>query len=154
MNIKIVSAYNEIENIKVLFREYVDMLGVNLDFQDFENELNTLPGKYSSPKGRMYIAYCDDKLAGCIALRSFEKDSCEMKRLFVRPEFRNHNIGGFLVDRIISDAKEIGYKFMVLDTLTSLKSAVSLYRKKGFKEINSYYNNPLDNVLYFKLELK
>lgn len=154
MDVKIVSAYEDIENVKILFREYVNMLGINLDFQDFENELNTLPGKYSSPKGRIYIAYYNDKLAGCIALRSFEKNSCEMKRLFVRPEFRGHNIGGLLVDKIISDAKEIGYEFMFLDTLTSLKSAVSLYKKKGFQEVNPYYDNPLDDVLYFKLNLK
>lgn len=153
MSLMIKAAYDDLENIKTLFREYTNMLGVDLAFQGFEEELKKLPGKYSLPNGRMFTAYYNGKLAGCIALRSFGENGCEMKRLFVRPEFRKCHIGEVLVDKIIKDAKDIGYKYMVLDTLSTLIGAVNLYRKKGFKVIEAYYENPLENVLYFKLDL-
>ena len=153
MEIDIKAAYNDLENIKLLFNEYTTMLGVNLTFQGYDEEIKNLPGKYALPYGRLYIAYCNNKAAGCIALRKFENDGCEMKRLFVRPEYRHLKIGKKLVDKIIEDARELKYKYMVLDTLSNLHEAVSLYRKFGFQEVEAYYENPLDNVLYFKLEL-
>ncbi|MCI6033252.1 GNAT family N-acetyltransferase [Fusobacterium varium] len=153
MEIDIKAAYNDLENIKLLFNEYTTMLGVNLTFQGYDEEIKNLPGKYALPYGRLYIAYYDNKAAGCIALRKFENDGCEMKRLFVRPEYRHLKIGKKLVDKIIEDARELKYKYMVLDTLSNLHEAVSLYRKSGFQEVEAYYENPLDNVLYFKLEL-
>lgn len=153
MSLIIKAAYDDLENIKTLFREYTNMLGVDLAFQGFEEELKKLPGKYSLPKGRIFTAYYNGKLAGCIALRSFGENGCEMKRLFVRPEFRKCHIGELLVDKIIEEAKDIGYEYMVLDTLSTLTGAVNLYRKKGFKVIEAYYENPLENVLYFKLDL-
>ena len=154
MALEITAAYNDLENIKTLFTEYTNMLGVDLAFQGFQAELKTLPGKYSLPKGRLFTAYYDNKLAGCIALRSFGENGCEMKRLFVRPEFRKCHIGKILVDKIIEEARNIGYDYMVLDTLSTLTGAVNLYRKKGFKEVDAYYDNPLEDVLYFKLDLK
>ena len=153
MEIDIKAAYNDLENIKLLFNEYTTMLGVNLTFQGYDEEIKNLPGKYALPYGRLYIAYSNNKAAGCIALRKFENDGCEMKRLFVRPEYRHLKIGKKLVDKIIEDARELKYKYMVLDTLSNLHEAVSLYRKSGFQEVEAYYENPLDNVLYFKLEL-
>lgn len=153
MEIDIKAAYNDLENIKLLFNEYTTMLGVNLAFQGYDEEIKNLPGKYALPYGRLYIAYYDNKAAGCIALRKFENDGCEMKRLFVRPEYRHLKIGKKLVDKIIEDARELKYKYMVLDTLSNLHEAVSLYRKSGFQEVEAYYENPLDNVLYFKLDL-
>ena len=153
MEIDIRAAYNDLENIKLLFNEYTTMLGVNLTFQGYDEEIKNLPGKYALPYGRLYIAYYNNKAAGCIALRKFENDGCEMKRLFVRPEYRHLKIGKKLVDKIIEDARELKYKYMVLDTLSNLHEAVSLYRKSGFQEVEAYYENPLDNVLYFKLEL-
>ena len=153
MEIDIKAAYNDLENIKLLFNEYTTMLGVNLTFQGYDEEIKNLPGKYALPYGRLYIAYYDNKAAGCIALRKFENDGCEMKRLFVRPEYRHLKIGKKLVDKIIEDARELKYKYMVLDTLSNLHEAVSIYRKSGFQEVEAYYENPLDNVLYFKLEL-
>lgn len=153
MEIDIKAAYNDLENIKLLFNEYTTMLGVNLTFQGYDEEIKNLPGKYALPYGRLYIAYYDNKAAGCIALRKFENDGCEMKRLFVRPEYRHLKIGKKLVDKIIEDARELKYKYMVLDTLSNLHEAVSLYKKSGFQEVEAYYENPLDNVLYFKLEL-
>lgn len=153
MKIDIKAAYDDLENIKLLFNEYTTMLGVNLTFQGYDEEIKNLPGKYALPYGRLYIAYYNNKAAGCIALRKFENDGCEMKRLFVRPEYRHLKIGKKLVDKIIEDARELKYKYMVLDTLSNLHEAVSLYRKSGFQEVEAYYENPLDNVLYFKLEL-
>ena len=153
MEIDIKAAYNDLENIKLLFNEYTTMLGVNLTFQGYDEEIKNLPGKYALPYGRLYIAYYDNKAAGCIALRKFENDGCEMKRLFVRPVYRHLKIGKKLVDKIIEDARELKYKYMVLDTLSNLHEAVSLYRKSGFQEVEAYYENHLDNVLYFKLEL-
>lgn len=153
MEIDIKAAYNDLENIKLLFNEYTTMLGVNLTFQGYDEEIKNLSGKYALPYGRLYIAYYNNKAAGCIALRKFENDGCEMKRLFVRPEYRHLKIGKKLVDKIIEDARELKYKYMVLDTLSNLHEAVSLYRKSGFQKVEAYYENPLDNVLYFKLEL-
>lgn len=153
MEIDIRSAYDDLENVKLLFNEYTAMLGVNLTFQGYDDEIKNLPGKYAIPYGRLYIAYCDNKAAGCIALRKFEEDGCEMKRLFVRPEYRHLKIGKKLVDKIIEDARELKYKYMVLDTLSNLDGAVALYKKSGFHEVEAYYENPLNNVLYFKLEL-
>lgn len=153
MKIDIKLAYDDLENVKLLFNEYTAMLGVNLAFQGYDAEIKNLPGKYAMPSGRLYIAYCGNKAAGCIALRKFGEDGCEMKRLFVRPEYRHLKIGKKLVDKIITDAHELKYKHMVLDTLSNLHGAVALYKKSGFHEVEAYYENPLDNVLYFKLDL-
>lgn len=153
MGRKIILAYDYIENVRTLFEEYSKMLGVNLDFQSYDDEINNLPGKYSMPDGRLYLAYYNDNLAGCIALRRLDKDTCEMKRLYVRPNFRGLKIGKLLSEKVICDAKEIGYKTMCLDTLSTLESAVYTYKNLGFKEVSPYYNNPLNNVLYFKLDL-
>lgn len=152
MEIDIKLAYDDLENVKLLFNEYTAMLGVNLAFQGYDAEIKNLPGKYAMPSGRLYIAYCGNKAAGCIALRKFGEDGCEMKRLFVRPEYRHLKIGKKLVDKIITDAQELKYKYMVLDTLSNLHGAVALYKKSGFHEVEAYYENPLDNVLYFKLD--
>ncbi|MEN6461093.1 MAG: GNAT family N-acetyltransferase [Syntrophomonas sp.] len=153
MKIKIKPAYDEIESIKTLFTEYTQMLGVNLDFQNYKQELEQLPGKYALPDGRLYIAYDENKTKGCIALRKITDTICEMKRLYVRPEFRGQKIGQMLAEQIIEDAAKLKYKYMVLDTLAKLKSAVILYKKLGFYEIEPYYQNPLENVIYMRLDL-
>lgn len=153
MKIDIIPAYDEIEGIKILFAEYTQMLGVNLGFQDYEKELQQLPGKYALPDGRLYIAYAENKASGCIALRRIDDAICEMKRLYVRPEFRGRKIGQMLVGQIVEDAKKLKYDYMVLDTLAKLENAVILYKKLGFYEIEPYYQNPLDNVIYMRLEL-
>lgn len=150
-NTHIKLAYDEIGNVKILFQEYITMLGEDLTFQDYENELKNLPGKYKLPKGRLYTAYFENELAGCIALRPLEGNKCEMKRLYVRPKFRGKKIGKLLANMVIEDAIVLGYKSMLLDTLISLNSAVHLYKSLGFKEIAPYYYNPLKDVLYFEL---
>lgn len=140
---------------RTLFREYEAWLGMSLCFQDFENEVATLPGKYAAPDGRLFLAYDDDKLSGCIALRSLDEDRvCEMKRLFVRDEFRGKQIGVRLIERLIADAREIGYKKMRLDTYPpKMGKAVKLYESHGFGSIPPYYDNPHDGVLFMELTL-
>src|SRR5687768_9220139 len=97
----------QIESARLLFREYEEWLGLDLCFQGFEAELTGLPGKYAGPEGRLYLAYSGEKLAGCIALRELEDGVCEMKRLFVRDEFRGRQIGVRLIEKLISEAREI-----------------------------------------------
>jgi putative acetyltransferase len=145
----------QIAEAKALFREYEAWLGMSLCFQDFENEVATLPGKYAMPDGRLLLAYDDDNLAGCIALRPLDEDGvCEMKRLFVRDEFRGRQVGINLIERLLTDAREIGYEKMRLDTFPpKMGKAVKLYESHGFREISPYYDNPHDGVLFMELTL-
>jgi GNAT superfamily N-acetyltransferase len=144
----------QIAEARELFREYEAWLGMSLCFQDFENEVATLPGKYAMPDGRLLLAYSDDSLAGCIALRPLEEGVCEMKRLFVRDAFRGQQIGVMLIERLIADAREIGYSKMRLDTFPpKMGKAVKLYESHGFRPIVPYYENPHDGVLFMELTL-
>lgn len=138
-----------------LFLEYEKWLGMSLCFQGFEEELASLPGKYATPKGRLLLAYADDGLGGCIALRPLGNGSvCEMKRLFVRDGFRGRRIGVQLIERVIDDARAIGYSKMRLDTHPEkMGKAVELYRSHGFVEIPPYYENPHPGVLFMELAL-
>lgn len=153
MNIKVEEAYCHIEDIKTLFNEYVASLGIDLAFQNYEEELQALPGKYENPLGRLYIAYADDMPAGCAALRPLDEKRCEMKRLYVRSQFRGLKLGKLLSEKIISDAKEIGYDFLLLDTLSSMEKALALYKSLGFKEIEPYYKSPLEGTHFLCLTL-
>ena len=144
----------QITEARTLFREYEAWLGMDLCFQGFEAELAALPGKYATPDGRLYIAYSDERLAGCIALRKLEDGICEMKRLFVRDGFRGQKIGIKLIEKVIADAKEIGYQKMRLDTYPpKMGKAVKLYESHGFSEIPPYYDNPHGDVLFMELTL-
>lgn len=141
----------QIEQARKLFLEYQKWLGLSLCFQDFDGEVTTLPGKYNRPYGRLFLAFSDEKLAGCIALRKFTEKICEMKRLFVREEFRGQKIGQLLIEKVIEDAKTIGYEKMRLDTYPpKMSKAVKLYESYGFYEIPAYYHNPYDGVLYME----
>lgn len=149
-----VESESEIASTRELFREYEKWLGLDLCFQGFEDELKNLPGKYATPAGRLYLAYADGDLAGCIALRSLGENICEMKRLFVRDEFRGRHIGQSLIERLIADAKKIGYGRMRLDTFPpKMGKAVQLYEAYGFREIDRYYDNPNEGVLFMELAL-
>src|SRR5688500_9958863 len=133
---------DDVQAAKTLFREYETWLGMSLCFQNFEEELANLPGNYSPPDGRLFLAYIDDVLAGCIALRKYEHGVCEMKRLFLRENARGHGLGNKLIDKLIEDAREIGYKKMRLDTYPpKMGKAVSLYESHGFRPIEPYYHN-------------
>ncbi len=153
MSVEIKLAYDDIESVKQLFCEYAGELNIDLEFQNFKYEIESLPGKYALPFGRIYIATHNSNTAGCVALCRLDKTSCEMKRLYVRPQYRGKGIGESLAKQVIKDAKSLGYGIMYLDTLTSLKYAVKLYKKLGFNETKPYYNNPLETVVYMRLNL-
>ena len=153
--IKIIKAASqkEIDEIRELFLEYSASLDFNLDFQNFEHEIKNLPGEYSAPDGKLYLALYKNKPAGCIALRKIDNDYCEMKRLYVRPKFRRLKIGKALTEIIIQEAKKTGYKFMRLDTVPTMSSARKLYQEFGFKEIPPYRYNPVEGAVYMELDL-
>lgn len=143
----------QLANIRELFREYAASLEISLCFQNFEAELASLPGKYRRPSGRLLVASENDRAIGCVALRQLEDTSCEMKRLYVRPSFRNNGLGRTLALAIIATAREIGYRYMRLDTLTSLQPAIKLYEALGFRQIPAYYDNPSEKVVFMELSL-
>lgn len=148
------TSHEQIETIRSLFIEYQQWLNFSLCFQGFDKELAELPGKYALPHGRLYLAEHDGAIAGCIALRPMDDEGvCEMKRLFVREEFRRKKIGKLLVDTILADARVIGYRTMRLDTLQRMETARALYKKLGFVVIPAYYNNPMEEVVYMELKL-
>ena len=138
-----------------MIEEYAAWLEFKLCFQGFEEEMRSMPGKYAPPAGRLLLAFWDERPAGVIALRPLEEPGlCEMKRLYVRPEFRGHNIGRALAEQIIREAAEIGYSRMRLDTVAGkMDSAIALYRELGFKETDPYYQTPVGHTLFMELEL-
>ena len=152
-NIIPASEPDHLESVRSLFLEYHDWLDADLRFQNFEEELATLPGRYAPPFGALLLATEEGQAAGCIAVRPLEGSICEMKRLFVRPQFRSRGIGRLLADAIIVRAREIGYTHMRLDTLDWMKEAIALYRSLGFKEIPAYTNNPLRGAMFFELTI-
>lgn len=137
-----------------LFIEYQKYLGIDFCFQNFDKELETLPGKYAPPSGRLLLAWCDSKVAGCAALRKISDRVCEMKRMYVRPEFRRKGIGRKLALALIEEALKIGYKKMKLDTLPLMKEAIPLYQTLGFKETDAYRYNPVEGAMYMELDLE
>lgn len=144
----------EISQARELFLEYAKSLDFSLCFQSFDKELSGLPGDYAPPDGRLLLASDDGVLAGCGALHKLEPGICEMKRLYLRPVARGKGLGRGLAERLISDAREIGYQRMRLDTIgSSMKDAVALYRRLGFKEIPPYRPNPIPGALYMELAL-
>jgi GNAT superfamily N-acetyltransferase len=160
MGLELKLAYDSPEVIGTLFEEYTNMLidgdstfEEYLRIQNYDEELKHLESKYGLPFGRLYLAYYDNQLAGCIGLKRIDEKNCEMKRLFVKPEFRGKQIGNKLVRAIIEDAKAIKYEHMLLDTLPFLKSAIRMYKEMGFYEIDSYNNSPMGTSIYMKLDL-
>src|SRR5271169_918141 len=144
----------QIEQARELFLEYAQSLGFSLCFQNFDKELAELPGDYAPPEGRLLLAEYQGQLAACVALHKLEPRICEMKRLYLRPQFRGKGLGRALAERIIAEARHIGYQRMRLDTVEPvMKDAVAMYRKLGFKEIAPYRPNPMAGTLYMELEL-
>jgi len=135
--------------IRELFTEYAQSLGVDLSFQDFDHELTTLDEFYE----RILIARDDAQAAGCVALRRIDEATCEMKRLYVRPAFRGHNLGRQLAERIIGETRQRGYKRMRLDTLPTMHAAIPLYQALGFVEIAPYRFNPIEGTRFMELAL-
>jgi ribosomal protein S18 acetylase RimI-like enzyme len=138
---------------KTLLVEYMDTIRNEVCFQNFDQEVANLPGDYTPPDGRLLIARIDGSIAGCIALRKLEEGTCEMKRLYVRPQFRGLQIGRALTEAVIAEAREIGYTRMRLDTLPSMKKAQAIYQDIGFKEIPPYHSYPIEGVKFLELEL-
>jgi ribosomal protein S18 acetylase RimI-like enzyme len=143
-----------ISQVRSLFTEYQAGLGIDLCFQGFAAELEGLPGEYQPPQGRLYLASDGDTPMGCVALHAFDEDHCEMKRLYVRPEFQGQGLGKKLAELIISDASAIGYSKIWLDTLPAMTVAQALYRSLGFVETEAYRYNPVPGTVYMYLDLK
>ncbi|MCA0362820.1 MAG: GNAT family N-acetyltransferase [Bacteroidetes bacterium] len=143
----------DIEVIRGLFTEYQEFLGISLCFQDFQKELDELPGKYDEPEGSIWIAENNGTAVGCVALKKLESEICEMKRLYVKPEFQGLGIGKNLIEICLTEAKLKGYLKMKLDTLKRLEKAVNSYLKFGFSMTQPYNFNPEEDILYFEKEL-
>ena len=152
----IVSADSEalVSQARELFLEYAKSLGFSLCFQDFDKEIANLPGYYAPPEGRLLLAQYQGGWAGCVGLRKLQGETCEMKRLYVRPQFRGQHIGEVLANKVIAEARLQGYRRMRLDTVAPvMKNAVGLYRQLGFYEIPPCTHNPQPGVLYMEMEL-
>jgi ribosomal protein S18 acetylase RimI-like enzyme len=144
----------QIAQARELFLEYAQSLGFSLCFQSFDQELANLPGDYAPPEGRLLLAHHQADLAGCVALHKLEPGISEMKRLYLRPQFRGQDFGRSLAERILNEACKIGYRKIRLDTVEPvMKDAVAMYRKLGFKEVAPYRPNPIAGALYMELEL-
>ncbi len=153
--IKILEGSPYIEEIKLLITEYTKFLNRDLAFQHLQEELADLKIKYTKPNGELFAAVTETgEVAGCVAFYRHSGVRCEMKRLYVKPEFRRANLGRRLVEAIISAAGQAGYQEMVLDTIRPLQSAIHLYQEYGFQEIPAYYHNPMEDVIYMKLDLQ
>ena len=166
----------QIQQVRELFLEYAKSLGFSLCFQGFDEELAGLPGDYAPPEGRLFLAEYDAKLAGCVALHRAASDECkvasreparripevrlaeerigEMKRLYLRPEFRGKGLGRLLAERVLDEARGIGYTKLRLDTVEPvMKDAVAMYRRMGFREIAPYRENPMAGTMYMEVDL-
>ena len=144
---------DDLDAVRAIFREYADSLGVDLGFQAFDQELAALPGKYSPPAGTILLARDDEHVIGSVALRPFEHDICEMKRLYVRPEGRGQQLGRRLAQAVVHAAKEAGYRKMRLDTLPTMQAAQRLYTSLGFRPISAYVFNPVEGTQFLELDL-
>ena len=145
---------DQIAQARELFLEYAQSLGFSLCFQNFDQELAGLPGDYAPPDGRLFLVEHDGKLAGCGAFHRFDATSCEMKRLYVRSDFRGRGLGKTLAQRILFEAANIGFKRILLDTIVGkMDDAIALYRRLGFREIEPYRPNPIAGALYMEMEL-
>jgi len=153
--LKIIESYDKkaLDEAVLLFEEYAEFLGFDLDFQDFADEVKNFPGGYAPPEGCLLLAEYDGRIAGCVALHKLKGDICEMKRLFVRPAFRGKKIGHKLIMEIIERARRIGYSVIRLDTVPQLEAANILYEKIGFADIEPYYFNPIEGARFMELEL-
>jgi putative acetyltransferase len=148
------SSSAQIAQARELFLEYAASLGFSLCFQNFDQELEGLPGEYALPEGRLLLAEYEGQLAGCVALHKVEPGICEMKRLYLRPQFRGKGLGRTLAEHLIAEARQAGYRRVRLDTVEPvMKDAVAMYRAMGFRDIAPYRPNPMTGALYMELDL-
>ena len=160
MSLKLEPAYSHKEEVGELFREYTRMLveldpefQKSLDEQNYDEELEHLEDKYGLPGGRLYLAWWDGELAGCVGMKQLDNKNGELKRLYVRPAFRGQHLGRKLVERIIEDARSLGYSRLMLDTMPELVSARHMYGSMGFKLTERYNNSPLDTTIFMEYRL-
>lgn len=159
MEVRIELAYDRPQEVIRLFTEYTDSILTKgteviecLDSQHYNDEVRDLSEKYGLPNGRLYLAYLNGHITGCVALRRLDDTCCEMKRLYVRSEYRGNHIGKALIEQIIADAKQIGYQHMRLDTFPFMDSAIQMYRQYGFYEIERYNDNPASTAVFMQLD--
>ena len=139
--------------VRTLMQEYQEELGIDLGFQGFAAEVETLPGEYAPPRGRLLLARDQDEAAGCVAMRPLMDGTCEMKRLYVRPRFRAEGVGRQLAERVIAEARSAGYRRMYLDTLPTMAGAQRMYERLGFRDIPAYRYNPVAGTRFLGLDL-
>lgn len=152
--IRAVTSADEMEPVRVLFREYADSLGFDLCFQNFDRELADLPGQYAPPSGCLLLATVGDEPAGCVALKKLADGVGEMKRLYVRSHHRGTGLGRTLAEQIIQEARRLGYRAIRLDTIPTLMgNAVALYRSLGFRDIPAYCFNPVSGAVFMELQM-
>ena len=153
--INTVSTAKEIEAASALFRAYAEALGIDLSFQNFEEELRSLPGKYAPPKGALLLARrTEGEPLGCVAMRPMSEDGCcEMKRLYVAPAARGSGVDLALVEAIVWAARDAGYREMRLDTLPTMTTALWLYERQGFVRIGPYYDTPIAGTVFLAKQL-
>lgn len=152
------SSPQELDATRDIFREYACDLGIDLCFQQFDDELANLPGDYAAPRGALLLAKVGGRIAGCCALRPLDNadypNACEMKRLYVRKDFRAMGLGRELAEAALAAALEAGYSCVLLDTLDDMEAARALYHDLGFQEIPPYYHNPIPGAHYLKVVLR
>ena len=144
---------DHVDAVRELFRAYAAEIGIDLGFQGFDEELAELPGCYAAPRGCILLAMDGERTVGCVALRPLEEGVCELKRMYVRPEYRGQKLAGALANEVITRAAALGYTLMRLDTLAAMTAARRLYEGFGFRVTEPYYNNPLPDVVYYELRL-
>jgi putative acetyltransferase len=147
------SSGERLAEVRQLFQEYAASVGVDLCFQGFAQELEALPGRYEPPEGRLLLALWNQEAAGCVALQPLLNDICEMKRLYVRPDYRRYGVGRALAEHVIGQAGAAGYSSMRLDSLPSMGPAIQLYRRLGFRDIAPYRPNPVPGAVFLELPL-
>lgn len=164
ITIEKITDHNKLDLFLQLTKEYLVELGEDLSFQSVQSELQDPLLKYGPPKGLILLAYVNNEVAGCIALQAIlpqyhlsaqynRNEYCEMKRMYVKPEFRKNGIGNVLVEELCKEAKQLGYTFMWLDTLSRMQPAINLYKRHGFNIIGPYYHNPLPGVIFMEAQL-
>ena len=160
MSLELVYGYDRPAEIASLFSEYTDFLirvmpafGTSLEQQNYSAEYENPGAKYALPGGRLYIAMVDGEGAGCVALRRIDVERGELKRMYVRPAYRGQHIGRAMAERIIRDAGDIGYRYVMLDTEPCLESAVRLYESLGFRRCPRYNDSPFDTTIFMQYEL-
>ncbi len=153
LKIREVSEDADVAAVRGLLQEYQDAPGIDFCFQGFDAELESLPGEYSAPEGRLLLAYHRGLSAACAALRPLAGADCELKRLYVRPAYRRQGVGRLLTTRLIREAKRTGYTRICLDTLPSMREAHLLYESLGFRPTDAYYQSPLRGVRFLALDL-